>query len=334
MAMNARERRRTIMFAAIALASVAAVGLAPWVGAQKVSLADVFGSGDPLLGDIFWKLRLPRALTAFLAGAGLALAGAAFQALFRNPLAEPFTLGVSAGASAGLALAVVLGGGVVLGGALALDNVLAFGGALLAIGVVYGFSRFRSDFSTATLLLAGVAVSLFFSSLVALMQHLVDPHNAPRMIRALMGGVAAAGQRHLLLALPFVVPGLVLTGAHFRELDILSCGEETALARGIEAGKVRKRLFVGTSLMVGGITALCGPVGFVGLIAPHMCRIMVGPEHKRLLPASALFGGAFLVLADVAAKTVMAPTELPVGVISSLCGAPFFLWLLMRSDRA
>jgi iron complex transport system permease protein len=325
-----RKNRALLLIALVAAAAVLAT---PWLGMQSLGWADVWGGGDPLLGDIFWKLRLPRTLTALLAGCGLALGGAAFQALFRNPLAEPFTLGVSSGASAGVALALYLGGGAVLGGLLSLENVFSFTGALLAIGIVYVFSRLKTDFSAATLLLAGVAVNFFFSSLIMLLQHLVDPHNAARMFRAMIGGIAAANQRHLLLTLPFVLLGAALTVAHYRELDIMSCGEETALARGVETGRVRRRLFIGDSLMVGGITALCGPVGFVGLVAPHICRMLVGPDHKRILPASALFGGAFLVLADLAAKLVIAPAELPVGVVSSLCGAPFFLWLLLRSGH-
>lgn len=327
-------RHKTPALAAITLLSLLVVAVAPWLGMQDIVLTDILPGGDPMLADIFWKLRLPRVLTGFLAGAGLALGGAAFQALFRNPLAEPFTLGVSAGASAGIAIAVFLGGGAALGGVLAMENPFAFAGGLLATGIVYGFSRLRTDFASATLLLAGVAVNFFFSSLIMLLQHLVDPHNAARMFRATIGGISWVGQSHLLLALPFVALGTFLVCWHHRELDLMSCGEETALSRGVDAGRVRRRLFLGVSLMVGGITALCGPVGFVGLVAPHVCRILLGPEHRRLLPASALFGGAFLVLADLAARTVMQPTELPVGVVSSICGAPFFLWLLLRARGA
>lgn len=325
------NRRKNLILALIVLFCATTVLLSPWLGLQRVSWGDVMGNGDPLLGDIFWKLRLPRTLTAFLAGCGLALGGASFQALFRNPLAEPFTLGVSAGASAGIALSLYLGGGTVILGFLSTENVFAFAGALLAIGVVFAFSRLKSDFATATLLLAGVAVSFFFSSLIMLLQHLVDPYNVARMFRAMIGGIAAAGQRQMLLALPFVCLGALIAGVHWRELDIMSFGEETALSRGVETNRVRRLLFLSVSLMVGGITALCGPVGFVGLVAPHICRILIGPEHKRLLPASAIFGGTFLILADLAARTILAPSELPVGVISSLCGAPFFLWLLVRT---
>ena len=324
--------RGGFLFALMAAAAV--VLWAPWIGMQRIGWADAAGEGGPLLADVFWKIRVPRTLAAFLAGGGLALGGAVFQALFRNPLAEPFTLGVSAGASAGVALSLYLGAGAVFLGPLSGECLFAFAGALIAIVGVYALSRLRSDFSTAALLLAGVAASFFFSSLIMLLQHLADPHNAARMFRAMIGGFSGGGGRQTLFALPFVCLGACAAVLHRRELDIISCGEETALARGVDIGKVRRRLFVGVSLMVGGITALCGPVGFVGLVAPHVCRLMIGPRHFRLLPASAVFGGAFLVLADVVSRTVIAPAELPAGVASSLFGAPFFLWLLVRKRGA
>ncbi len=322
--------RREYMLPLIVVLSLSLTAVAPWIGMQRIGWGDVFDGNNPLLANIFWNLRLPRTLTAFVAGCGLAMGGVAFQALFRNPLAEPFTLGVSAGASAGIAFALYWGGGAVFFGLVSTENLYAFIGALIAIGVVYAFSRLRSDFGAATLLLSGVAVSFFFSSLVMLLQHMVDPHNAARIFRAMIGGIAAAGQKQLVLTIPFVVLGVFLTGRHSRELDIISCGDDVAVTRGVDTAKVRKRLFIGVSLMVGGITALCGPIGFIGLIAPHICRILVGPEHGRLLVGSACFGGMFLVAADLVAKTVIAPNELPVGVVSSLCGAPFFLWLLLR----
>ena len=169
------KTRQTLLFFIIMAAGTATVLCAPWGGMQRIGWADIAGGGNPLLADVFWQLRLPRTLAAFLAGCGLALGGAAFQALFRNPLAEPFTLGVSAGASAGVALSLYLGGGAIFFGALSSENVFAFVGALAAVAAVYAFSRTRSDFSAATLLLAGVAVSFFFSSLIMLLQHLVDP---------------------------------------------------------------------------------------------------------------------------------------------------------------
>ncbi len=322
---------KTRALVVLVVLSLAALAAAPWIGMRGIGWSDVAGGGDPLLADIFWKLRLPRALIAFIAGCGLALGGAAFQALFRNPLAEPFTLGVSAGASAGVAAAFFLGSSGAVFGVLAAENIWAFAGALLTVCMVYAFSRLKPGFQPATLLLAGVAASFFFSNVVLLLQHLASPGDAARIARALTGGVAGAGGERLLLLLPFVLPGALVTAAHAREMDIIACGEELARTRGVDTAAVRKRLFVGVSLMAGGVTALCGPIGFVGLAAPHVCRVFVGPEHRRLLPASACAGGVFLVAADLAGRVAVAPAELPAGVVASLCGAPFFLWLLLRA---
>ena len=325
--MRGRESFNLFLIAVFALLVLA---LAPWAGVHSISWSEVFGAESALPADVFWKLRVPRVLTGFLAGCGLAVGGAAFQALFRNPLAEPFILGVSSGASAGAALALFLGGGAALAGWLAWENAFAFAGALAAILIVHALTRVRGGDSPAQALLAGVAVNFFFSSIVMLMQHLSDPTNAARMFRAMIGGIGTANQRQLLVALPFLAVGIFVVVGRRRELDLLSLGEEEALTRGVDTGKMRKTLFLAVSVMVGAITALCGPVGFVGLLAPHICRKLVGPGHGKLLAASALFGGAFLVAADLAARLIVAPAELPVGVVSSLCGAPFFLWLLVR----
>lgn len=322
-----------VAFFSILFVSLAVVIAAPWVGAQSLGLRDIFAEPDSPGAAIFWKLRVPRVLTGYLCGAALAVAGAVFQAIFRNSLAEPFTLGVSAGASAGMALALYLGGGLALGGFVPLETVFAFFGALLAIQIVYVFSRGSGSATPAAILLAGVAVNFFFSSFILLLQHFAAPHDAARMFRATIGGMTGAGQRQLLTTLPFVAMGLAAAARYWRELDIMSCGEDTALIRGVDTGRVRRRLYFAASLMIGGITALCGPVGFVGLAAPHVCRLILGPGHARLLPASAFLGGAFLVLADTLARTLAAPAEIPVGVISSLCGAPFFFWLLLRDKH-
>jgi iron complex transport system permease protein len=324
---DSRRRRR---FAVLAAFSLAIVAVSPWIGMQWVGGAAFIRESAPLLHGVFWKLRVPRALVAFIAGGGLALGGVAFQALFRNPLAEPYILGVSSGASAGVSFALLFGAGTRVWG-LSPVQAFSFAGAAISVAAVYGFSRLKRDFSPATLLLTGVALNFFFSSLVMLFQHLSDPHNAARIVRAMTGGLAAASYRTLGLSLPFVLAGGALVALCRRELDVFSFGEETALARGVDVPKVRMRVFLGTSLTVGGITALCGPIGFVGLTAPHICRLFVGPGHRLLLPSAVLFGGAFLAAADAAARIVVAPAELPAGVVTSLCGGPFFPWLLLRS---
>jgi iron complex transport system permease protein len=266
---------------------------------------------------------------AFLAGAALAVSGMAFQALFRNPLATPFTLGVSSGASLGAALWIHLGWTASLGYVSGV-SLFAFSGALLAITLVYGLSRIRQGFSTATLLLAGVAINFFFSSLILLLQYLSDFTRTFRMLRWVMGGLdKVIDFPEVFGVLPFAVSGCAIVLYLTHELNLITVGEELATSRGVEVNRTKVVLFFAASLMVGAVVAICGPIGFVGLMAPHICRLMIGPDHRYLTPATLLFGGAFLIVCDSLARTIIAPTELPVGIITALLGGPFFLWLLL-----
>jgi iron complex transport system permease protein len=206
----------------------------------------------------------------------------------------------------------------------------AFGGALCAILLVYGFTRIKQGFSTATMLLAGVAISFFFSSLILFLQYLSDFTRTYRMLRWVMGGLDnVVGFGDVRNVLPFVVAGALVVLYLRHELNLITTGEELATARGMAVGRVKIALFFTASLMVGAVVAVCGPIGFVGLMAPHICRLLIGPDHRYLTPAALLFGGAFLVLCDTLARTIMAPTELPVGILTALLGGPFFLWLLL-----
>ncbi len=315
--------------AALALLALAALAVAPLVGIERVPWSAVV---DPTPGDkaavILWGLRVPRVLVAFLAGAGLGTAGLAFQAMFRNPLATPFTLGVASGASLGAALYVKLGLALVFLGVTG-TSLAAFAGALGAMALVYGLTRLRRGFSIATMLLAGVAVSFTCSAVILLLQYLADFTQSYRILRWLMGGLEVAGFDAALGLLPLVAVGIAVVALLTRELNLLTTGDELAQARGVDLRGTRQVLFLATSVMVGGVVAECGPIGFVGMMAPHICRMLVGADHRALLPATALFGGAFLVICDTIARVVIAPAEIPVGVITSLLGGPFFLWLLL-----
>jgi iron complex transport system permease protein len=311
-------------------AAIAVLVVTPFVGIESLPLEVVTRpGGTDAAAVIFWSLRLPRVVAALLAGAGLAIGGAAFQALFRNPLATPFTLGVSSGAAFGVALVSRLGVGIVVAG-VALDSVAALVGALLAVAVVWALTHLRPTFSTMVLLLAGVAMSFFFSSLILFLQYTASLGDSYRIVRWLMGGLAGVDGSAVVQMVPFVAVGIVALGWRARELDLLSVGADIAASRGVDVVGTRRWIFLATSVMVGGVVATCGPVGFVGMMAPHICRLLVGAEHRFLLPASCLFGGAFLALCDAAARTVMAPAELPVGIITAFLGGPFFLWLLLR----
>lgn len=283
--------------------------------------------GQSLDAGIFWELRLPRVLASFLAGAGLAACGVVFQALFRSPLASPFTFGVASGASFGSVLAIILAPLFPFYGA---PGLFALLGAALTITLVYRLATFKRRFSINTLLLAGVAINYFFGSAVTFIQYLSDFTNVFRILHSLMGGFEGVGMEALLQLSPFVIPGLVLIACLPYELNLLSMGDEIAASRGVNLERTRKLLFFGTSITVGGIVAVCGPIGFVGLMSPHIGRLLIGSDHRYLTVVSALLGGSLLTLCDTLARTIIAPAEIPVGVVTSLLGCPFFLWLLLR----
>jgi iron complex transport system permease protein len=303
--------------------------VAPWIGSKILFPSDLSVASEH---QIFWLLRVPRVLVAFLSGAGLALCGMTFQAMFRNALATPYTLGVSSGAALGAALYVHLG---LSFGLLGLSGVslCAFVGAMAAMMLVFWLTRIKGGFSTATMLLAGVAVNFSFASLLLFIQYMSDFSDSFRIMRWLMGGVEAAGYEDVLNVLPFVLLGSLLLIYHANDLNLLSTGEDLALSRGVAVGRTRLVLFVVTSLMVGAVVALYGPIGFVGMMAPHICRLLIGSNHRILAPASFLFGGAFLVLCDMLARTLIAPAEMPVGILTALLGGPFFLWLLVANSQ-
>ncbi len=316
----------------IALAALAVIALAPFVGMEHISPSSLLGSpADGVKAEIFWKIRVPRVISALVAGAALAISGMTFQALFRNPLATPFTLGVSSGSAFGAVLSVWVGLSFSLLG-ISGRTIGSFIGALAAISFVYGMTRARKGFSTATMLLAGVAVSFFFSSCILFIQYLSDFTNSFLIVRWLMGGLEVVGYRPALTILPFLAVGGAVVFSLTHELNLLTTGEDIALSRGVDVNRVKALLFFATSLMVGGVVSVCGPIGFVGMMTPHICRILIGPDHRYLAPATFLFGGVFLVFCDTLGRTLIAPADIPVGVITALLGGPFFLWLLLSGS--
>ena len=304
-------------------AAVAALLLCPLFGMEFISF---LATGQER--DILLNIRIPRVGVAFVAGAMLSLSGMSFQALFRNPLATPFTLGVSSGAALGAAIFIRLGLHFSLLGVSG-TAWAAFGGALLAVLLVYGLTRIKGGFTTTTLLLAGVAISFFFSSLILLIQYVSGLSHSFRIIQWMMGSLAAADVQKLIQLLPFFAGGSLLLIFLHREMNLLMVGEDLAISRGVNVGWVKKLIFLAASLMVGGVVAVCGPIGFVGMMSPHICRLLVGADHRWLTPASFLFGGLFLTVCDTLARSLIAPAEIPVGVITALLGGPFFIWLLL-----
>lgn len=299
--------------------------LLPWLPAPV---------GSPVDDQIIWEYRVPRALLAILVGSALALAGAVLQALVRNPLAEPFLLGVSQGASFGAVLVFVLGS-VALGG-LALSTA-AFAGALLATALVYLTAQRSGRITPSRLILAGVALAFLFQALYSYVLQKADSGRAAQAILFWLLG-SLGGARWDVLAVPAVVlgAGLVLLLVQYRPLNALGAGDETAISLGVNVNRLRIALFVLTSLLVGVIVAVSGAIAFVGLIIPHAARLVVGADHRRVLPVTALLGAIFLQLVDIVARTVNAPAELPLSIVTAVVGVPFFLWLLRRGspDRA
>jgi iron complex transport system permease protein len=304
------------------------VGSAP-LHPLEVLRALVGGEDAGAATTIVWRIRIPRTLLAGAVGACLSLAGLGFQAISRNPLADPSVLGVSSGASFGLMVAVLLGVAGPAAGPV-LPTAFAFGGALLAAMLVYLIAQVDGRLPMTTLLLSGVITGFFFTSCVMLATVVLAAAELQGVVFWLMGNLTAVGSGTLaLLALVLVFGGVVLAHQAPR-LNVLALGEEQALQLGVEAERVKRVVFVVASLATGAAIATAGSIGFVGLIVPHAARLLLGPDNRRLVPASVGLGAVFLIVADLGARTLAAPVELPVGVITSFCGAPLFVYLLRR----
>ncbi len=285
-------------------------------------------SWDSPTETIVLQIRLPRILLAAVVGASLAEAGAILQGLFRNPLADPYVIGVSAGAGLGATVAIVLNLNLWLFGLSAVP-LLAFLGAVVATAIVYRLARWAWAMPVENLLLAGVATSSFLSAAIAFLL-LFGGQSLQRAVFWLMGGFAGRGWEHLRMALPYMVVGQVAVLGYARDLNALLFGETQARQLGIDTGRTKRVLVSASCLMAAAAVATSGLIGFVGLIVPHLTRLLIGPDHRWLLPAVALAGAITLVGADGLARVVLSPSEVPVGVITAFCGAPFFLYLLRR----
>jgi iron complex transport system permease protein len=318
-------------FGALAAASCV---LAPLVGSTPISLARAFDRSIPFVDNvdaqIFFVARMPRVLAAASVGATLAAAGVVLQAMLRNPLATPFTLGVSAGASLGAMLAIVLGASIAVG-PLSPVPVASLAGAALASAIVYRLATMQGRaISTSVLLLAGVTLNSFFSAMIMFVQYIADFAQVYRATRWLMGDLDVGGFQPILAALPLMVAAFAVFAMLPSALNLLSVGADLAATRGVDVARAQRLAFLSASLATAAAVSLAGPIGFIGIVVPHLVRLMVGVDHRIVLPASALFGAAFLVGCDLVARTILAPIEVPVGVVTAMLGGPFFLWLLVR----
>lgn len=280
---------------------------------------------------IIWSVRLPRILLGVLVGASLSMAGAAFQGMFENPMADPFVIGISSGAALGATIAIVLKVNLNFLNMSSI-SIFAFIGAIIAVFLVYNIARVKNKIPITTLLLSGIAVGQFLTAIMSLMMVFYSK-DMSKIIYWTMGGLAGKGWEPLIgISIPTILSmGLMLFFA--RDLNIMLTGEESAQSLGVDVEKTKVYILILGTFMTSMVVSVSGIIGFVGLIIPHMVRIIIGPDHRILLPASALTGGVFLIITDTIARTIISPIEIPVGIITALFGGPFFLYLLKSSKR-
>ena len=326
------RQRSLFVLAGSFIFMLATLMITPFIGSQSLSYQDVWqtlqGASNPS-GLIFFNIRLPRILLALLTGGTLAVAGVIFQALLRNPLATPYTLGVASGSALG-ALFIIKTGLIFSIPGLTSVQFGAMTGSLLTIGFVYLLARRSARVSVHTLILAGVTISYFFSALILILHYIADFTETHQMIRWTIGGLDIIEYSTLLKSMPLLLVTFVVFAGMGRALNLISTTEDSARSKGVNVERLQKTAFVLASLATGIVVSLSGPIGFIGLIIPHLLRLMMGPDHRYLIPASIFFGGGFLALADTVARTILAPVDLPVGIVTTVIGGPFFLWMLIR----
>lgn len=316
--------------------------LALHIGSVKVSVQDIFkaiflgGEGLPSSTiTIVLKLRLPRIILAFLVGGCLSMAGCVLQAILRNPLADPYIIGASSGASVGAGFSIILLSELNIGFnnlfGLGLTPIFAFIGAILTVLLVYRVSKVGNTVPIVTLLLAGIATSTILSAVMSLMLYFSDDIVQP-LVYWLMGSFNARTWIHVITILPYPIIGFLIIYRKAVILDIFTMGESKAKQLGVNVEKEKKLLLIVSAFLTAAAVSLCGVIGFVGLLIPHIIRLIHGPNNKQLVWRSFIWGGNFLIIADTIARTILSPTELPVGIITSLCGGPFFIYLLKKQQ--
>ena len=319
---------RTVVLGVLLLVASVALGLA--VGRQHVDFSHLLA--DPFARTLFFSLRLPRVLMAVLIGASLSVTGAALQALFRNPLADPFTLGVSGGGALGASIAIALGWSVRMLG-VPLVFLASFAGAMAAVALVKAIARTGAVTIPGALLLSGVVVNLVSSAAVLAIQYVVDPNSALQILRWMVGSLDVVGLSTIWQMLALLAPAWLALLLLSRPLHLLAIDEDTAATLGVNVRRCETAVHILCSFLVGVTVANGGAIGFVGLIVPHAVRLLFGEDLRIVLPGSLLMGAAFLVLADALARSVLPSSELPVGALTGLLGGPAFLWLLRRRQQ-
>ncbi len=313
-----------VLIIALALLSIGSL----FIGPSKIAPNELFSKEFISIAI----LRLSRIILAFIAGAALSVVGAALQAILRNPLSDPYILGVSSGGGFGAAISIYFGISISIFGIETLP-IFAFLGALLSIFMVYNISNIGGRRPIQTLILSGVIVGILFSSLLMLFVFSSSKEEIHNILWWLLGSLQVFNLRLLSIVAAINIAGIFIIWFYTKELNAILMGEEDAEHMGINVEKIKKIVLIVSSLMVGSIVSISGIIGFVGLIIPHMMRLIVGPDHKVLIPASALFGSIFLISCDTLSRVIIAPSEMPVGIITSLVGAPYFIVLLRKKQK-
>ncbi|MBR3410662.1 MAG: iron ABC transporter permease [Candidatus Methanomethylophilaceae archaeon] len=326
-----RRHRAAVAVLALLVALFAGYVLCITIGSVRIPVEDVWaaltGHGDWATEMIVLDMRAPRVACSALVGAALSISGLAMQALFRNPMASPSVLGISSGASFGAAFYIAYGSAIILS---SWGTVLcAFGMAMMTMLLVYALAYNRSGgVQTTMLLLAGMAVSALFSGFTSMIEFFSDADTVTSIVFWMLGSFDGCGWNDFQLMIGPIILGAVLIALNARALNLMTAGESKARALGVNVRRVRLMVLIGSSVLVATCVSVCGVIGFVGLIVPHMFRSLIGPDHKKLVPICMLGGAVFLMLVDTFARGALPPYELPVGTVTSVIGAPFFLWIL------
>lgn len=338
------KRKRTLFVILLAVYAVLAI-IATSMGAANITPYNVFSvilKALPVVGKyvddvssthflIIFMVRLPRIIMASLVGMGLAVVGASFQSLFKNPLADPYVLGISSGAALGAALAIVINIPS-LAASLSITTIFAFIGAIGTTILVYSIAQVRGRITTTNLLLTGSVISSFMSSLISIIM-VFNHEEVNKIVFWMMGSLNASSWKSILILAPIVIIGTIVIYFFYRDFNLMLVGEDNAKSLGVETERLKRLIIVISAMMVAVCVSFSGIIGFVGFLVPHMVRIVFGPNNKALIPFSALGGAIFLLLADTTARTIVPPAELPVGAVTALIGAPYFIYLLIKMKK-
>jgi iron complex transport system permease protein len=322
-------KNKNIIISALALFTTLSIIVNLFIGLHHISIWDILLGNSAVKHSVFWQIRLPRIIFAFLAGASFALSGLIFQTLLRNDLATPYTLGVASGGSFGAVVAIKSG---IIFHIIGISSVSLFSVivSVLTILVVYYLANRIALFNSYSLVLIGVTIGMFFSALTLFFHYLADFTETYKMIRWTMGSLDITNWYKILLTFVVFITALSFFYKHNSALNIYLTGNDLALSRGVNVEQLKKHSFVIASVLVGIVVSFSGPIGFIGLITPHLVRVVVGPSHRWLIPLTVLAGGAGLMWCDTISRVIIAPAEIPVGVVTSLLGGPFFIYILLR----